>query len=169
MGSYDYWVVKLDTGGAIQWDNTIGGSGWDELWSVQQTSDGGYILGGGSDSPISGDKTENSQGLKDYWVVKLDTAGVIQWQNTIGGSADDALYSIQQTSDGGYVLGGWSISGISGDKTENNLGLGDYWVVKLGTGGAIQWDNTIGGRIRFSYTTTNGILPLDDWYLCINP
>ncbi|KKK98730.1 hypothetical protein LCGC14_2639810, partial [marine sediment metagenome] len=98
----------------IQWQNTIGGSDIDQLYSIQQTSDGGYILGGDSDSPISGDKTENSQGLKDYWVVKLDTSGAIQWQNTIGGDTSDYLYSIQQTNDGGYILGGWSLSDSTG-------------------------------------------------------
>ena len=141
----DYWVVKLDTTGTIQWQNTIGGSGNDQLYSIQQTSDGGYVLGGHSLSSISGDKTENSQGVQDYWVVKLDTTGTIQWQNTIGGNGHDELYSIQQTSDDGYVLGGYSLSNISGDKTENSQGVQDYWVVKLDTMGTIQWQNTIGG------------------------
>ncbi|MFQ5334969.1 MAG: T9SS type A sorting domain-containing protein, partial [Flavobacteriales bacterium] len=131
QGLYDYWVVKLDASGTIQWQNTMGGSDIDNLLSIQQTSDGGYVLGGFSASPISGDKAENSLGFDDYWVVKLDASGAIQSQNTIGGSAYDELFSIQQTSDGGYVLGGRSESDISGDKTENCLGAYDYWVVKL--------------------------------------
>ncbi|MBP7713944.1 MAG: T9SS type A sorting domain-containing protein [Bacteroidota bacterium] len=146
QGSDDYWVVKLNASGNIQWQNTIGGSGYDQLYSIQQTSDGGYILGGYSESNISGDKTENSQGFDDYWVVKLDTTGNIQWQNTIGGGSFDYLTSIQQTSDGGYILGGYSNSGISGDKTENCQGNTDYWVVKLDASGNIQWQNTIGGN-----------------------
>ncbi|MBK6484947.1 MAG: T9SS type A sorting domain-containing protein [Chitinophagaceae bacterium] len=145
LGSLDYWVVKLDATGAIQWQNTIGGSNYDQLSSIQQTSDGGYILSGYSSSGISGDKTEAYQGGFDYWVVKLDATGAIQWQNTIGGSDYDVLYSIQQTSDGGYILGGYSDSGISGDKTEASKGGEDYWVVKLDAAGAIQWQNTIGG------------------------
>ena len=116
---------------AIEWQNTIGGSGNDELQSINQTSDGGYILSGYSNSGISGDKTEASQGSNDYWVVKLNSLGVIEWQNTIGGSSDDRLYSINKTSDGGYILGGRSSSGISGDKTEASQGSNDYWVVKL--------------------------------------
>jgi len=116
---------------AIEWQNTIGGSGNDELQSINQTSDGGYILGGYSVSGISGDKTEASQGTYDYWVVKINSLGVIEWQNTIGGSSDDRLYSINKTSDGGYILGGRSSSGISGDKTEASQGSNDYWVVKL--------------------------------------
>jgi len=145
QGDFDYWVVKLDASGNIQWQNTIGGNSWDELESLEQTTDGGYILGGYSYSDISGDKTENCQGNHDYWVVKLDASGNIQWQNTIGGNLDDLLYSVQQTSDGGYILGGASGSGFSGDKTESSQGYFDYWVVKLYTTGNIQWQNTIGG------------------------
>ena len=145
-GYVDYWVLKLDKEGAIQWQNTIGGNGADALFSLQQTFDGGYILGGFSYSNISGDKTENILGGSDYWVVKLDTSGSIQWQNTIGGSGFDRLYILQLTTDGGYILGGYSDSNISGDKTENNIGDDDYWVVKLSEIGDIQWQNTIGGN-----------------------
>ena len=146
QGDFDYWVVKLDASGNIQWQNTIGGNGFDDLGSLQQTADGGYILGGKSNSNISGDKTENSQGVLDYWVVKLDASGNIQWQNTIGGNGFDELISLQQTADGGYILGGYSVSNISGDKTENSQGGKDYWVVKLDASGNIQWQNTIGGN-----------------------
>ncbi|MEE9190684.1 MAG: T9SS C-terminal target domain-containing protein, partial [Candidatus Neomarinimicrobiota bacterium] len=89
--------------------------------SVKQTSDGGYILGGYSWSGTFGDKMDASWGGSDYWVVKLDGSGNIVWQNAIGGSENDYLVSVQQTSDGGYILGGYSGSGISGDKTEPNL------------------------------------------------
>ena len=130
----------------IEWQNTIGGGGNDRLFSMQQTFDGGYILGGFSNSNISGDKTENSNGSYDYWVVKTDILGNIQWQNNIGGSGLDNLFSIQQTFDGGYILGGFSNSNISGDKTENSSGSFDYWIIKLDITGNIQWQNTIGGR-----------------------
>lgn len=146
FGEYDYWVLKLDPSGAIQWQNTIGGNNGDEIFSLQQTADGGYILGGASESSLSGDKTENSLGGFDYWVVKLDVTGAIQWENTIGGSSNDAIFSLQQTADGGYILGGHSNSDISGDKTENSLGIYDFWVVRLDATGSIQWQNTIGGN-----------------------
>ncbi len=145
IGEADFWMVKLNATGAIQWQNTIGGNSNDYLTSLQQTSDGGYILGGYSDSNISGDKTENRIGGHDYWVVKLGATGTIEWQNTIGGNSNDYLTSLQQTSDGGYILGGYSDSNISGDKTENSLGLDDYWVIKLDDAGVIEWQNTIGG------------------------
>ncbi|MEP7128273.1 MAG: T9SS type A sorting domain-containing protein, partial [Chitinophagales bacterium] len=147
-GDYDgdYWVVKLDVTGNIQWQNTIGGGNGDYLHSVIQCTDGGYLLGGSSQSGISGDKTEGKQGKDDYWVVKLDATGNMQWQNTIGGNDEDEVISVIQTTDGGYLLGGPSKSGISGDKTEGSLGGNDYWVVKLFGSGNIQWQNTIGGN-----------------------
>ncbi len=144
LGAFDYWVLKLNATGAIQWQNTIGGNEGDYLTSLQQTADGGYIVGGSSLSNISGDKSENSLGGLDYWVLKLNAAGAIQWQNTIGGDSDDQLKSLQQTADGGYILGGFSSSDISGDKTQNTLGAYDFWVIKLNATGAIQWQNTIG-------------------------
>ena len=145
LGGVDYWVVKLNSSGAIEWQNTIGGSSDDWLRSLQQTTDGGYILGGYSSSGISGDKTEALLGGFDYWVVKLNSSGAIEWQNTIGGSSDDYLTTLRQTTEGGYIVGGYSYSGISVDKTEEKLGVSDYWVLKLNSSGAIEWQNTIGG------------------------
>lgn len=145
IGGFDYWIIKTDTVGNIEWQNTIGGNGDDFLFSVQQTTDEGFIIGGYSISNISGDKTENSIGDFDYWIVKTDKFGNIQWQNTIGGNLNDACYSATQTIDGGYILGGYSLSGISGDKTEASLGDRDYWLVKTDSLGNVLWQNTIGG------------------------
>ncbi|MFN4253922.1 MAG: FG-GAP-like repeat-containing protein [Saprospiraceae bacterium] len=164
QGGTDYWVLKLDAAGNIVWQNTIGGSFYDELRSMQQTADGGYILGGWSSSGISGDKTEPNLGSNgDYWVVKLDASGNILWQNTIGGNANDVLRDLQQTTDGGYILGGYSRSNISGDKTEASLGVEDYWVIKLDASGGIQWQNTIGGSaedvlLSLQQTTDGGFI-----------
>ncbi len=169
LGGDDYWVVKLDSSGYIQWQNTIGGDTTDILNSIQQTLDGGYILGGYSKSNSSWDKTEDSKGAYDYWVVKLDSSGNIQWQNTIGGDSSDVLSSIQQTLDGGYILGGSSESNSSGDKTENILGGADYWVVKLDSFGNIQWQNTIGGNnldelTSIQQTTDGGYILGGHWH-----
>ncbi|MDF7811483.1 T9SS type A sorting domain-containing protein [Hymenobacter sp. YC55] len=131
-----------------QWDKTFGGSGGDEAKSLQQTRDGGYILGGFSNSPVSGDKTQASQGLEDYWVVKVDVNGTKQWDRTFGGRSIDVLLEVEQTSDGGYILGGSSNSPISGDKTQANQRESDYWVVKLDANGIKQWDRTFGGLLN---------------------
>ena len=145
MGGEDYWIVKTDASGNIMWQNTIGGSGTDELYSIQQTLDSGYILGGMSSSNISVDKTENSIGLDDFWMVKTDASGNVQWENTIGGSNYDWRGDVRQTTDGGYLVGGLSASGISGDKTENSNGGFDYWLLKTNSAGIILWQTTIGG------------------------
>jgi hypothetical protein len=144
-GKTDYWVVKLNSFGNIQWDKTIGGSEPDVISSLQQTNDGGYILGGGSSSNISGEKTETSRGGTDFWLVKLDSSGNIQWDKTIGGGGDETVNSVQQTNDGGYILGGYSNSNISGEKSDTSRGDEDYWIVKLSASGNIEWDKTIGG------------------------
>jgi hypothetical protein len=145
LGGEDFWIVKLDSAGNIQWQNTIGGDADDLLFSIAGTNDGGFILGGSSKSNISADKTETSLGDFDFWIVKIDSVGNIQWQNTIGGNSSDMLRSIKQTIDSGYILGGYSSSDISGDKTEGCFGFSDYWIVKVDSVGNIQWQNTIGG------------------------
>lgn len=145
IGGYDYWIVKTDISGNILWEKTIGGTGFDEITDLVQTNDGGYLLAGDSFSNISGDKTENSRGYNDFWIVKLNSNGVIEWQKTIGGAQYEILTEAQQTSDGGYILGGYSNSDISGEKTENCRGNFDYWIVKLNASGTIEWQKTLGG------------------------
>ncbi len=145
LGNSDYWIVKTNAVGALQWENTIGGDDIDAPQSVCQTTDGSYIVAGVSKSGITGDKTEANLGDYDCWIVKLDETGHIQWQNTIGGSDFDAVLSVLPTADGGCLLGASSQSSISGDKTEESRGGIDYWLVKLNTAGNIEWQKTIGG------------------------
>ena len=141
-GNLDYWVVKLDSKGEIEWDKTIGGKYVDELKSIEQTKDGGFILGGYSNSPESGDKSQKSFGLGDYWIVKLDKEGAIEWQETMGGDKDDNLFALTQTNDGGFIAGGNSNSGTSNSKTKSNRNGTDFWVVKLNESGSILWQET---------------------------
>lgn len=141
-GNLDYWVVKLKSSGDVEWQKTIGGIYVDELKSIHQTSDGGYILGGYSNSPESGNKTEPNFGLSDYWVVKLDKDGEIIWQRTYGGDKDDKLFSLIKTKDGGFILGGSSNSGATHTKSKSNKKGTDYWVVKLDENGGIEWQET---------------------------
>ncbi len=150
LGSPDYWIVKKDANGILQWEKRFGGSGWDQFNSMQQTADGGYILGGYSSSPISGDKSQSPKGAIDYWIVKLNATGVLQWDKTFGGSSNDYLSVVIQTNDGGYMLSGFSQSGISGDKSESNRGALDYWILKTDASGNKLWDKRFGG-------------PQDDW------
>lgn len=143
-GNADYWILKLNSFGIIQWQRTYGGFNDDELFCLRQTNDGGYLVGGYSDSPISGEHLATSF-TTDFWLLKLDSAGDIQWQKSIGGSAQDFLYSLDVTTDGGSIIGGYSYSNASGDKTDNNWGDSDFWILKLSSTGQIQWQKTIGG------------------------
>ncbi|MFN8922493.1 MAG: gliding motility-associated C-terminal domain-containing protein, partial [Sphingobacteriia bacterium] len=120
-----------DASGDKQWDKTVGGSNLEVLNALQQTDDGGYILGGRSASDAGFEKSQNSRGELDYWVVKLDAAGNKQWNRTLGGSNLDLFASLQQTTDGGYILGGSSESDTGFEKSQNSRGELDYWVVKL--------------------------------------
>ncbi len=132
--------------GSHKWEKSLGGSGNDIIYrgkrSIEQTSDGGYILAGESTSS-DGDVTGNHGGSYDYWIVKLDNTGAISWEKSLGGSDDDKPYSIEQTSDGGYIVAGQSLS-TDGDVTGNH-GNYDYWVVKLDNTGAISWQQSLGG------------------------
>ena len=113
------------------WDKTFGGSNRDEPASIIYTSDGGFLLAGSSSSNISGDKSENSKGDIDYWVVKITSSGVKQWDKTFGGTKTEITYSVINTSDGGFLLAGFSDSIALGDKSENSRGGRDYWVIKI--------------------------------------
>ncbi|MFI5172476.1 MAG: T9SS type A sorting domain-containing protein [Chitinophagales bacterium] len=144
-GFSDYWIVKIDSLGIIEWDKTIGGGQKDNAWAIGQTLDGGYLIGGSSESNIGDDKSENCKGNYDYWVVKTDDLGNVEWDETIGGTDDDFLTAMVILPDGNYVVAGYSRSDISPDKTENNIGGVDYWIIKLDPDGDIIWQNTIGG------------------------
>jgi len=144
-GGYDFWIVKTDGSGNKLWDHRFGGSNTDRLTSLQQTSDGGYILGGTSLSDSSGDRSQHTRGNYDYWIVRTDAAGNKLWDKRFGGSGPDNLYSIRQTLDGGFILGGSSLSDSSGDKMQHTRGSFDYWVVKTDSTGNLQWERRFGG------------------------
>jgi len=126
-GDYDYWVVKLNSSGGILWQKCLGGQDWDVAYSIQQTSDGGFIVAGYTES-YYGDVWGNHGG-SDYWVVKLNSSGDIEWQKCLGGTYTDIAHSIQETSDGGFIVAGHAGS-KDGDVSWNH-GNYDAWVVKL--------------------------------------
>ncbi|MCL5992166.1 MAG: hypothetical protein M1419_08705 [Bacteroidetes bacterium] len=140
-GEIDYWIVKINTEGSIQWQKTLGGSQWDIGTSIAQTFDGGYIISGISWSNDA-DVSENHGGY-DYWLVKLNTEGSIEWQKSFGGSEYDGASTILQTKDGGYIVGGTSRSD-DGDVIKNN-GNQDYWILKLNKEGLVVWQRSFGG------------------------
>ena len=126
-GGSDAWVVKLNSSGNILWQKCLGGTDGDYANSIQQTSDGGFIVAGETESN-DGDVSGNHGGF-DSWVVKLNSSGNIEWQKCLGGTGWDWENSIQQTSDGGFIVAGYTNSN-DGDVSGNH-GSKDYWVVKL--------------------------------------
>ncbi|MFH1009844.1 MAG: hypothetical protein V1784_01240, partial [bacterium] len=97
-GGGDFWLVKTNANGDSVWSRTFGGNDWEECRCVQQTSDGGYILAGLTQS--------FGAGSIDFWLVKTDANGDRVWSRTFGGTENDRCYSVQQTADGGYILAG---------------------------------------------------------------
>lgn len=147
FGSRDYWVVKMDANFNKLWDKSYGGtSGSQNLSTSIPTSDGNIVLCGRSNCNISGNKTENSLGGNDYWIVKLDNDGNILWQKTIGASDHETPTSIIELQNGDFLISGDSFSDASSDKTEDGYGGLDVWFVRLSADGStILWDKTIGG------------------------
>ena len=129
LGMEDVYLVKTDSSGTQQWEKTFGGSQTDRGYSVQQTSDGGYIIGGYT----------KSYGAVSYdvYLIKTNSEGDLQWEETFGGDWTDHGYSVQQTSDGGYVITGYTQS--------YGAGLHDVYLIKTNSNGSQQWQKTFGG------------------------
>jgi hypothetical protein len=145
-GRYDYWIVKLDALGNIVWNKLLGGSGNETASNIQQTTDGGYIISGLSTSSANGDVSGTNHGGSDYWIVKLDALGNIVWNKLLGGSGTETASNIQQTTDGGYIISGYSYSSsANGDVSGTNHGDYDSWIVKLDALGNIIWNKLLGG------------------------
>ncbi|MDO8136502.1 MAG: hypothetical protein Q6354_02585 [Candidatus Brocadiales bacterium] len=130
---YDIWVLKLSSGGAVEWQKTYGGDRFDWANSIQETGDGGYILAGGTWSFGAGEA--------DVWVLKLRLDGAVEWQKTYGGRCSDAASSVQQSREGGYVLAGVRATSIGA----GGEGIPDIWVLKLRLDGSVEWEKTYGG------------------------
>jgi len=126
-GSADFWLVKVDSSGNMQWNQTYGGPEADCAYSIVQTGDGGYA--------ITGQTYSFGAGNSDFWLVKLDSSGSLQWNRTYGGSGSDYANSVVQTSDGGYALAG-TTSSFSDD------GQADFWLVKTDSNGNVEWNKT---------------------------
>lgn len=160
-GMSDYWIVKFDSAGNIQWKKCYGGSGRDQAYCIKQTTDSGYIVGGYSNS-TDGDVTGN-HGNIDYWIIKLNSAGTLQWEKSYGGSNADDVKAIEQTIDGGYIIAGGSASN-NGDVSGNHFpGQLDYWIVKISSTGLLEWQKCFGSTLQdlaysIQQTTDSGFI-----------
>ncbi len=128
----DYWVIKIATDGTKKWDNVYGGFGNDDLTTLIETGDYGFLVGGASNSWNSGDKSENSFGQEDAWITKVNADGKLIWEKSIGGQQRDILKSMAITRDGGFLLGLTSASSKLNNikPTATNGGM-DYWITKV--------------------------------------
>ena len=142
-GYSDFWILKLNEDGIIQWDKTYGGSNYDKASSIQTTVDGGYIVAGVTTSN-DGDISDGNNGDGDFWVLKLDINGNKIWDKTYGGLNNDEASSIQTMIDGGYIVTGYTES-FDNDISDGNNGARDVWVLKINSDGVKQWDKTYGG------------------------
>ncbi len=123
-GERDGWLIKTDEFGIEEWNQTFGQEEYDSAFSAQQTIDGGYIITGYSVFP--------DEEQTDSWLIKTDEFGNVEWNQTFGGDGDDQLYSVQQTSDNGFILAGIT----------NSYGSGPAWLIKTDEFGNEEWSQT---------------------------
>ncbi len=141
QGSYDFWLVKVDANGNMLWERSFGGTGIEISYDIANTLDNGYVVVGNTFS-TDGDISEN-KGESDIWLVKVDDAGSVLWEQTYGGTRFDAAQAVISSKDGGYfVVGNSKSSDI--EATKNN-GENDIWVLKTDSTGSLLWQNSFGG------------------------
>ncbi len=131
-GGYDVWLVKIDSSGVPQWQKTYGDTLDDYAFSVIPAENKGYI--------IAGTTTSTKYGKYDFWVFQVDSMGNLGWETIMGGVDQDQARSIKQTSDGGYIIAGYTVTDL--DRRY------DLWLVKLDSNGDSLWSKTYGGNER---------------------
>jgi hypothetical protein len=144
-GATDFWLAKLDVSGNLIWQKSYGGTYNESVSSITACSDGGFLLAGSTtsnDGDVSG--LHGAVDFQsDFWILKVNSNGIIEWSKVLGGNNNDAVNSSVQLSDSSYIISGFTYSN-DGD-VNNNHGLWDFWVVKLAPNGNVIWKKTFGG------------------------
>ena len=163
----EFIIQEGQSWSSLTWDRVYGGVGEDSLAKMIPAHDGGYLLAGSSDSNLSHDKTQDTRGGKDFWLVKIDEGGNVLWDKRYGGLDNDNCSGIIPTRDGNYLLYGASASLADGDKTQGSQGSDEFWIVKIDENGSKIWDKRYGGgsadNCLFALEFENG-----DFALCGN-
>jgi hypothetical protein len=128
-GRGDIWLIKVDSNGNKLWDKSFGGRGHNYGESIQQTSDGGYIIIGSSWVP-------GETNSYDIWLIKTDSTGELVWDEKYHGTDSDHGWSLEQTFDGGFIVVGMTKSGVGDD---------DIWLFKTDRNGTVVWDKVFDG------------------------
>ncbi|UOU98992.1 T9SS type A sorting domain-containing protein [Chryseobacterium daecheongense] len=147
FGSKDIWIIRLDKTGKQTSELILGGKGLDEVEKMIPTKDGGALLGIYSRSTIGGSKKTENYGEGDYWIVKLNKDGKVEWEKNFGGKADDHLRTLALTSTG-YMVGGESRSERSGNKTTGIEEGTDLWLISLNERGEELWQKSYNFKNR---------------------
>ena len=147
-GSNDFWIAKISNSGAIIWEKSLGYNGSDNGYSVIQTIDNGYLLLGVLDVTASDGEGNNRissyrHAGGDYWAVKLDANGILEWSRYFGGNFTDTSYAACQTQGGDYIIIGSSDS--NDIDISNNKGTYDFWIIKISSEGNLIWEKSYGG------------------------
>ena len=154
---YGWSKIKTEIPGAIK---LIGGNGTEQPKKIRTMTGGGFIVIGFASSSANGDVSNANHGGFDYWMTELDHYGNIENDRLLGGNADEYANDIQQTTDGGYKLTGYSTSAANGNVTGTNHGRAGLWVVKLDGSGNITWNKLLGGNntdfAKYIQQTTDG-------------
>ena len=154
FGDDNFVITKFSQSGFIEWQNPFPGADDNDITSIIQTKDGGYMIGGIMDTGDNDDDETYSDNKvakalharheqDDFWIIKMDSRGVIQWQKNYGGEDDDELKGVVQTSEGGYLI--YGITDSKKGDVKGNHGESDIWLVKINNSGTIEWKKCYGG------------------------
>jgi hypothetical protein len=132
-GLSDFWLVKVDGAGNVEWNKTYGGTKDEMAWSLISTSDGGYAIAGETGSFGTG-----GHNVPDFWLIKTDAFGNVEWNMTYGGTGIEVAWSVVELSDGGYAIAGDTFDG--------------FWLVKTDSSGNMEWNKTYVGSHEFQST-----------------
>ncbi len=144
QGGQDIWILRLDSKGQLLWQKNYGGIYQDQIASIIETQDKGFLIGASSNSPMSQDKGAESFGMRDFWIIKIDDKGAEKWQRVFGGNQDDILTEIQELEDGNYLVGGSSNSELSGNKTVSSNNSSDFWLINVDKNATVYWQKSYG-------------------------